>query len=70
MFELETNLWEFLVENNIATNEEIKLVTQIAGYEVLFNDGTNPYMWAVNTLLGWFPECNKEELEKELDLYI
>ena len=33
MFELETNLWEFLVENNIATNEEIKLVTQIAGYE-------------------------------------
>ena len=33
MFELETNLWEFLEENNIATNEEIKLVTQIAGYE-------------------------------------
>ena len=33
MLELETNLWEFLVENNIATNEEIKLVTQIAGYE-------------------------------------
>lgn len=37
---------------------------------ILFNDGTNPYMWAVNTLLGWFPECNKEELEKELDRYI
>lgn len=28
------------------------------------------FMWAVNTLLGWFPECNKEELEKELDRYI
>lgn len=33
MFELENNLWEFLVENDIATNEEVKLVTQIAGLE-------------------------------------
>lgn len=33
MFELENNLWEFLVENNIATEEEVKLVTQIALFE-------------------------------------
>lgn len=31
MFELENNLWEFLVENDIATDNEVKLVTQIAG---------------------------------------
>ena len=31
MFELENNLWEFLVENDIATEDEVRLVTQIAG---------------------------------------
>ena len=25
-------LWDYLVENNIATEEELKLVTQINGY--------------------------------------
>lgn len=33
MFELENNLWEFLVENDIATDDEVKLVTQTAGLE-------------------------------------
>lgn len=33
MFEFENNLWEFLVENDIATDNEVKLVTQIAGFE-------------------------------------
>lgn len=37
---------------------------------ILFNDGNNSYMWAIDTLCGWFPECNKEKLEKELDRYI
>ena len=37
---------------------------------ILFDDGNNSYMWAIDTLCGWFPECNKEELEKTLDRYI
>lgn len=37
---------------------------------LLFDDGNNPYMWAIDTICSWFPECNKEELEKELDKYI
>lgn len=25
---------------------------------------------AIDTICSWFPDCNKEELEKELDMYI
>ena len=37
---------------------------------ILFDDGANSYMWAIYTICSWFPDCNKEELEKELDMYI
>lgn len=37
---------------------------------ILFDDGTNSYTWAINTLCDWFPECNREDLEKVLDKYI
>lgn len=37
---------------------------------ILFDDGANSYMWAIDTICSWFPECNKEELEKEFDGYI
>ena len=30
----ENQIWEFLVEHDIATDEEISLVTDIAGYSV------------------------------------
>ena len=36
----------------------------------LFDDGANSYMWAIDTIFSWFPDCDKEELEKELDGYI
>lgn len=37
---------------------------------ILFNDGVNSYMWAVDTVCKCFPECNRVELEKTLDRYI
>lgn len=37
---------------------------------ILFNDGTNPYMWALETICSWFPECDRTKLEKVLDIYI
>lgn len=37
---------------------------------ILFDDGTNSYTWAIDTLCDWFPECDKEELEKVLGRYI
>lgn len=37
---------------------------------ILFDDGTNSYTWATDTLCDWFPECNREDLEKVLDKYI
>lgn len=37
---------------------------------ILFDDGVRPYMWAIDTLCEWFPDCNKEELVKVLDRYI
>lgn len=37
---------------------------------ILFDDGENSYLFALDTICFWFPECNKEELEKELDMYI
>ena len=37
---------------------------------ILFDDGANSFMWAIDTICSWFPDCNKEELEKELDMYI
>ena len=37
---------------------------------ILFNDGTNPYMWSLETICSWFPECDRTKLEKVLDIYI
>lgn len=37
---------------------------------ILFNDGANSYMWAVDTVCENFPECNRNELENVLDKYI
>ncbi len=37
---------------------------------LLFNDGVNSYMWAVDTVCENFPECNRNELENVLDKYI
>lgn len=33
---------------------------------ILFDDGANSYMWAIDTICSWFPECDKEKLDKEL----
>lgn len=37
---------------------------------ILFDDGANSYMWAIDRLCEYFPECNKEEVEKVLDRYL
>lgn len=37
---------------------------------ILFNDGANSYMWAIETVCENFPECNRTELENALDKYI
>lgn len=64
---------------NVVTDERIKdSMRELAnkrGYctnkdWMTFDDGANPYMWAIDTICSWFPDCNKEELEKELDMYI
>lgn len=36
---------------------------------LLFDDGSQTYMWAVDNVCTLFPECDKEKLEKELDRY-
>lgn len=37
---------------------------------LLFNDGANSYMWAIDTVCENFPECDRCELESVLDKYI
>lgn len=37
---------------------------------ILFNDGANSYIWAVDTVCGIFPECKRNELESVLNKYI
>lgn len=37
---------------------------------ILFDDGGNSYMWAIDTVCACYPECNRVELEKTLDRYI
>ena len=34
MFERENMIWDYLLENGIATEEELKIVTDINGYSV------------------------------------
>ena len=64
---------------NVVTDERIKdSMRELAnkrGYctnkdWMTFDDGANSYMWAIDAICSWFPDCNKEELEKELDMYI
>lgn len=31
---MENKIWDYLIENEIATEEELKLVTDVAGYSV------------------------------------
>lgn len=37
---------------------------------ILFNDGVNGYLTSIETLCTYYPECNRQELEEELDKYI
>lgn len=37
---------------------------------ILFNDGANSYMWAIDTVCRCYPECDRNNLEKILDRYI
>lgn len=37
---------------------------------ILFNDGVNGYLTSLETLCAYYPECNRQELEEELDKYI
>lgn len=31
---------------------------------ILFNDGTNPYMWSLETICSWFPECDRNAYKR------
>ena len=53
-------------ENNI--NRNFSKYAEM--FWILFDDGVNSYLFAIDTICNWFPEWNKEELEKELDGYI
>ena len=53
-------------ENNI--NRNFSKYSEM--FWILFDDGVNSYLFAIDTICNWFPECNKEELENELDGYI
>lgn len=37
---------------------------------ILFNDGLNDYLWAIETVCSCYPKCNRDKLEVELDRYI
>ena len=37
---------------------------------ILFNDGANSNMWAIDTICENFPDCKRSELEDALDKYI
>ena len=37
---------------------------------ILFNDGSNDYLWSVETVCSCYPECDRNKLEIELDKYL
>ena len=64
---IEAMLWDFIVDNNIATEDEVRLVSDING----FNDETMTDIIYARTLLRSYEQCKDEGYSgtDELDSY-
>ena len=64
---IEAMLWDFIVDNNIATEDEVRLVSDING----FNEETMTYIIYARTGLRSYEQCKDEGYSgtDELDSY-
>ena len=64
---IEAMLWDFIVDNNIATEDEVRLVSDING----FNEGTMTDIIYARTGLRSYEQCKDEGYSgtDELDSY-